>query len=126
MPEAKVGRILVAAIVAYAAFGCAVGLTEWLLSPAAPSGATGRPFYFVADLICQCVYLVGAGYLCCVLARPSDWSAIAVLMALGLLVGSLSLITFWNREPHWYGIALITTYVPCVWIGRALRYVFTA
>jgi hypothetical protein len=121
MPKAKVGRILVAAITAYAAFGCALAVTEWLLSAAAPSGAAGRPFYFVADPISQCAYLVGAGYLCCVLARRSDWPAIAILMAIGLLVGTLSLITSWNREPHWYDVALITTYVPCVWIGRELR-----
>jgi len=120
------GRSLIAAIIAYAAFGCAVAVTEWLLSSAAPIGATGRPFYFVADLISQCVYLVGAGYLCCVLSRPTEWLAITILIALGLVVGTLSLVTSWNREPHWYGIALITAYVPCIWIRRALRYVSTA
>jgi hypothetical protein len=110
-------RVLLAAIVTYLAFGLMVVATERVLSSVAPSGRAGELFYFVADLISQCLYLVGAGRLCRVIARSSHWSPIAILIALGLFVGSISLVTSWNSEPHWYGIALLTTYAPCVWIG---------
>jgi hypothetical protein len=53
-------RITAAAIVSYLAFGLMTAVTEQVLSSLATSGSTVRPSYFVT----QCLYLIGAGYLC--------------------------------------------------------------
>jgi hypothetical protein len=97
-------------------------VTEQFLSSLAPRGdATPSLYSFVVDLISQCLIQVAAGYLCCVIARPSNNFALIGLIGLGLSVGTVSLVASWKSEPHWYGVGLLLVYAPCVWIGWALR-----
>ena len=108
-----VRRILSAMFVAYLINALLVAGTEQLL---------GRLFfhtrYFVADVLTQSAIQVGCGYLC---ARISNTrAAIAGLIAIGLLVGAISLLASWRNEPHWYAIALLAVYAPCVWLGYHL------
>ena len=121
LTKASSGRIIVAAVVSYLAFGLITAVTEQILSSLGTSGSTTRPSYFVADVVTQCLYLIAAGYLCSVIAGSFHRPAIFFLIALGLLVGTLSFVTSWKSEPHWYGIALLLTYAPCIWTGWALR-----
>lgn len=97
-----------------------VALTEQILSSATTKGAEKSTAYFAADVITQCLYLTGAGYLCATIVR-SHRVAIVILTALGLMLGSFSLVTSWRSEPHWYGVALLVTYSPSLWVGWALR-----
>jgi hypothetical protein len=122
MSRASVGRIILAVAAGYIADGILVALTEQLLSLRAPSVDATQPlYYFVVDLISQCLYTVVGGYLCCVIARPDLRAAMAGLMGLGVLVGAVSLVSSWKTEPHWYGIGLLAVYPPCVWIGWTLK-----
>jgi hypothetical protein len=74
-----------------------------------------KPQYFVDDLLTQSAIQVGCGYLC---ARISNTRAtIAGFMAIGLLVGTISLLAPWRDEPHWYASALLALYAPCIWLG---------
>lgn len=105
-----VRRILSAVFVAYLTNALLIVGMEQLL---------GRLFfqtrYFVADVLTQSAIQVGCGYLC---ARISNTrAAIAGLIAIGLLVGAISLLASWRGEPHWYAIALLSVYAPCVWLG---------
>ena len=120
--KAGLGRIIAAAIVSYLAFGLMTAGTEQFLSPVATSGYTKPLSYFVGDVVAQCLYLVGAGYLCSVIARSSHRPAVLFLTVLGLFVGTFSLVTSWKSEPHWYGTALLLTYAPCIWVGWALEW----
>lgn len=120
MSGASVGRAFVAVIVSYLGFGLTIVVTDALLSSATAGGSAGNPWYFVFDLTSQCLYLICAGYMCAVIARSHRF-AIALLTLLGLSVGTFSLVTSWESEPHWYGIALLVTYAPCLWAGCALR-----
>jgi|HubBroStandDraft_4_1064222.scaffolds.fasta_scaffold22739_4 hypothetical protein len=43
------------------------------------------------------------------------------LIGLGIVVGTISVVTLWRTEPHWYAIALLAAYPPCVLIGWTLR-----
>ena len=36
---------------------------------------------------------------------------------IGLLIGTVSVITSWRHEPHWYAITLLSVYAPSVWTG---------
>jgi hypothetical protein len=73
MSRTGVGRTVVAVIASYLTNAILVVATKELRSLRAPSGATApRLNYFVVDLISQCLYTVVAGYLCCVIARPSQ------------------------------------------------------
>lgn len=120
MSGASVGRTFVAVVASYLGFGLTVVVTDALLSLATAGGSAGNPSYFVFDLTSQCLFLIAAGYVCAVIAR-SDRLAIALLTVLGLSVGTISLVRSWGSEPHWYGIALLLTYAPCLWVGWALR-----
>jgi peptidoglycan/LPS O-acetylase OafA/YrhL len=117
MLRASIGRFIIAVLAGYAANAVLVAATEQLLPRLIPS-----PDYFVADLITQCLYEVAGGYLCCLIVKRSErWIAVVGLVGLGLLIGTISLITSWKAEPHWYGIALLSVWAPCVWIGSALE-----
>ena len=117
--KGTVGRVFIAVSSSYLSFGLLVAVTEHILSSATTKGAEKAPAYFAADVITQCAYLTGAGYLCAAIARSHRF-AIVFLTAIGLLVGSFSLVTSWKSEPHWYGFTLLMTYLPCTWLGWAL------
>ena len=118
----SVGRTILAVIAGYLTNAVLIVVTEQFLSSLAPrSDATPPLCYFVIDLIRQCLIQVAAGYLCCVIARPSQRIALTGLIGLGLLVGTIFLVASWKSEPHWYGLGLLFVYAPCVWIGWALR-----
>ncbi len=112
------GRILVAVVVAYLVNGFLVMAIELALSSLGPEVET--PPYHLVDPMFQCLFTV-AGYVCCAITRSINRAALIGLMALGVLVGSISLVTSWRAEPHWYGIALLIVYPPSVWIGWAVR-----
>jgi hypothetical protein len=117
----SIGRIILAVVVGYMANAILVAATEIILSLLVPNIAEPPFYYFVVDLISQCLYTIVGGYLCCVIARPSQTIALAGLIGLGVLVGGVDLIASWKSEPNWYGIALLVVYAPCVWIGWRLK-----
>ena len=57
-----VGRVLIVVISSYLGFGLMVAVTEQILSSVTTKGAEKSTVYFAADVITQCLYLVGAGY----------------------------------------------------------------
>ena len=67
LTKASLGRIIVAAVVSYVAFGLITAVTEQILSSLG-TGSTTRPSYFVADVVTQCLYLIAAGNLFSVIA----------------------------------------------------------
>lgn len=106
-------RVIIAVLVAYLANALLIAAAEQLLIRVL-SGTK----YYVADVVIQCVIQVGCGlplfpnlkhnisddrpdY-----NRPSG--------------RTYSLATSWHVEPHWYAVALIVMYSPCVWIGYRL------
>ncbi len=122
MSKRNIGRSVLAVVAGYLANGILVAITEPLLRVRAPGAEAAQPLrYFVLDLMSQCLYTVAAGYLCSVIAGPTRRGALAGLMGLGVLVGTVSLVLSWKTEPPWYGIALLAVYAPCVWIGGALK-----
>ena len=115
MSQAKMDRTVLGVIAGYLTNAALVGVTEvayvrWM----------DAHKYFVVDLVTQVVATIIGGYLCCLIAQRTKPIAATSLMALGLVIGSTSLVTSWNAEPHWYGIALLAVYAPCVWTGYAL------
>jgi peptidoglycan/LPS O-acetylase OafA/YrhL len=121
MPLRTVGRTVFAIVAGYLVNGILVAVTEQFFSSIIPGANTAPPVdYFALDLMSQCLYTVIGGYLCYLIAQASQRAAIVGLMGLGLLVGAVSLVGSWKTEPHWYGIALLVIYSPCVWIGWKL------
>ena len=121
MAKASVGRVLLAVITGWLTNAILTGIAEVLMwrSMRGPGGHFPLRYY-VIDVICQCCFTILGAYLCCVIAGSRHRVAMISLMALGLLVGGLSLPPSWSREPHWYRIALLAVWVPCVWIGCKL------
>jgi hypothetical protein len=118
----NIGRIILAVVAAYLANGLLVAISELALPRFIPRAGSAPPLaYFIADLIGQCLYTVIAGYLCCFIATARHRAAMLGLACLGILVGSISLASSWHSEPHWYGVALLAVFAPCVWIGWKLR-----
>ena len=105
-----VKRIILAVVVAYVANALLIAGTEQLLVR-----IFSNTKYFVADVVIQCLVQVACGYVC---ARISNSKmALVALITIGILVGALSLAASWHADPHWYAIALLVVYAPCVWTG---------
>lgn len=122
MPKASVGRVVLAVVAGWLTNAILVGFTEVLLWKTMRGAGSALPrSYYIIDLIFQCCFTVVAAYLCSLIAGPSRRSAMFGLMLLGLLIGGLFLPSSWSREPHWYRIALLAVWVPCVWLGWTLR-----
>lgn len=120
--KASVGRLILAVVAGWVTNAFLVGVTEVLLWTSMRNMGRNLPGkYYIVDLICQCCFTVLGGYLCGVIAGPSRRVAMLSLMSLGLVIGGLSLPSSWSREPHWYRIALLAVWIPCVWIGWRLR-----
>src|SRR5215831_5801828 len=119
MSKTRIGRVASAVIVAYAVNAILVVATNQLLSPMAADEKRHHHF-LVTDFFSQCLYTVAAGYVGAVIAGPLQRRAMASLISLGLAVGTFSLVTSWNVEPHWYSISLLLD-APCIWLGCKLR-----
>jgi hypothetical protein len=115
VPQLKVGRTILGVIAGYVTNAVLVGITEATYA----RSLDGRK-YFVVDLITQIFATIIGGYLCCLIAQSGRGIAAISLTILGLIIGLTSLMMTWNTEPHWYGIALLSVYAPCVWTGYAL------
>lgn len=105
-------RVIVAVVVAYLTNAILTAGTEHLLSKFLPPGG-----YLAADVVTQCVIQIGCGYLCSRIANSQRLTATVALIIVGLLIGSVSVITSWRSESHWYAITLLGVYAPCVWAG---------
>lgn len=121
MAKTGIGRLVSAVTVAYVVNAILVMATNQVLSSLA-ADAKRQLDFFVIDAISQFLYTIVAGYLSAVMAGPLQRPAMASLIGLGLAVGTFSLVTSWNTEPHWYGKCLLLVYAPCVWMGFQLRW----
>lgn len=120
MPNTRILRMASAVIAAYVVNAILVVATNQLLLPMADKAKLHFRFLMI-DVVSQCLYTIVARYLCTAIAGQQQRPAIASLIGLGLTVGTFSLVTSWNREPHWYGISLFLVYAPCVWVGYRIR-----
>jgi hypothetical protein len=80
--------ILFAVVLAYLANALLIVGTEQLLARVFSDAK-----YLIADVVVQSVIQVGCGYLCALIANARSGPAIVGLIAIGLLVGGVSLAT---------------------------------
>jgi hypothetical protein len=109
-------RVIVAVVAGYVANVLLITGAEQMLSRFVTPAR-----YLVADVVTQCIIQIGCGYLCSRIAKAERLTATVILILVGLLIGSVSVGTSWRSEPHWYLIALLCVYAPCVWIGHRLE-----
>lgn len=109
------GRTVLAVTAGYVTNAVLVGLTQALFVK-----FQNARLYFVVDLLTQIEITIIAGCLCCLIARQSRRTAAIGMAVVGLVIGTASLVISWSAEPHWYGIALLFAFPPCVWAGYAL------
>jgi hypothetical protein len=109
-------RVILAVGAGYVTNAAFIAGAEYMLSPLLSARA-----YFAADAVSQCVVQIGCGCLCSWIANAQRLTATVVLIIVGLLIGSVSVVASWGSEPHWYAITLLCVYAPCVWIGYHLE-----
>jgi len=108
-------RVIVAVVAGYGTNALLIAGTEQMLSRLVTPAT-----YRVVDVVTQCIIQVGCGYLCSRIAKAQRLSAIVVLILVGLLIGSVSVVVSRKSEPHWYAITLLCVYAPSVWAGYRL------
>lgn len=115
VPQLTIGRRILGVFAGYVTNALLVGITEAIYVR-----FLDRRKYLVADLLTQIFATIIGAYLCCFIAQRGRKIAAISLTILGLIIGLISLVTTWNAEPHWYGIALLSVYAPSVWMGYTL------
>lgn len=117
-------QVIGAAIAGYVAIGILVVCTDQLFAVLVP-GFKSMPmpptYYFQVSLLTDTVYSILGGYLCAWLAGALARKATLWLMAIGEVLGVVSVIVFWSTVPHWFGFGLLIVYPPAVWVGSWLR-----
>ena len=110
-----VGRVIFAVVAGYVTNAVLIAGTEQMLSRLVTPAS-----YFAADVVTQCIIQLASGYLCSRIANAQRLIAMVVLILVGLLIGSVAVISSWQSEPHWYSITLLCIYAPCIWAGYRL------
>ncbi len=72
---------------------------------------------FAVALAYRVVFNIGGGYLAARLAPDRPLAHALALGALGTLLGLVGTVAFWDAGPHWYGIAVAVTALPCTYVG---------
>lgn len=108
-------RVIVAVVAGYLTNAVLIAGTEQMLSKLGTRGS-----HFAADVVTQCMIQIASGYLSSRIATAQRLIATSGFIVVGLLIGSVSVITSWQTEPPWYAITLLCIYAPCVWVGYRL------
>ena len=118
-------RTIGAVLVGYAAIGVLVVATDAVAAMIIPglmsSGQTPPDSYLAVSLCTASLYTVLGGYLCAAIAKAGVKKAVLGLIVFGELMGVASVIAFWGRQPHWYGLSLLIVYPPLIWLGSRIR-----
>jgi hypothetical protein len=117
-------RNIGAVLAGYVSIGILVVLTDLALAAIRPgeylSGQVPPTWYFVVSLFTASLYSVFGGWLCGWIARARQWKPLLALAVFGELMGVISTIMFWGKQPWWYALALLILYPPAVFLGGYL------
>lgn len=79
---------------------------------------------WVLALAYRSVYAVLGCYITARLAPNKPLKHAMILGVIGVILSTLGVASTWNAGPeygpHWYGLALIASSLPCAWIGGKL------
>lgn len=83
------------------------------------TGIMQQPFelnpawFIVLVIVYRCVYAMIGSYITARLAPDKPMRLVMIGGAIGFAISIIGLIVMWDQSPHWYGIALIITALPC-------------
>ena len=79
---------------------------------------------WVLALVYRSVYALLGCYITARLAPNAPLKHAMILGVVGVILSTLGVASTWNAGPeygpHWYGLALIASSLPCAWIGGKL------
>ncbi len=118
-------RNIGAVLAGYISIGVLVVATDTLLMSLNPGshveGQTPPVFYFVVSLFTAPLYSVVGGYITAWLGKAQARTCVIGLAIFGELMGIVSTVMFWGKQPLWYAIALLVLFPPAVLLGGWLR-----
>jgi hypothetical protein len=74
----------------------------------------------VVIIIYRCIYNTTGSYFTAKFAAMRPLRLAMIGGYIGLVISLTGLIVKWDVPPHWYGIALVLTALPCAWTGGKL------
>lgn len=119
-------RSIGAVLAGYASIGVLVVLTDLAVAAVRPgeylslSAQTPPVYYFVVSLFTAPLYSVFGGWLCGRISKARLWNHILALAIFGEVMGVVSTVMFWGKQPLWYALALLLLYPPAVYLGGYL------
>ena len=71
----------------------------------------------VLVIMYRSLYAIMGSYLTARLAPGKPMRLVMIGGVIGFAISIIGSIAMWDKPPHWYGIALIITTLPCAWLG---------
>jgi hypothetical protein len=71
-------------------------------------------------IIYRCIYAIIGSYYTAKFAAMRPLRLAMIRGYIGFAISVVGLIVKWDTPPHWYGIALVLTALPCAWTGGKL------
>lgn len=68
----------------------------------------------------RCLYGTTGSYLTAKLSPNKPMKHAIIGGIIGFIMAILGALVMWDTPPHWYPLTLITTTLPCAWLGAKL------
>lgn len=89
--------------------------------PSVRSGISYSTWMLIIALLYRSVYTVIGGYVTARFAPINKMGHVKILGILGIIGGTIGVISGWNLSSHWYPILLAVTAYPLTWIGGKIN-----
>ncbi len=74
-------------------------------------------WFIVFVLLYRCLFGILGSYITARLAPKRPMRLAMIGGTIGFIVSLIGIIIMWDTPPHWYGISLVLTTLPCAWLG---------
>lgn len=77
-------------------------------------------WFIVLVILYRCLFGIIGSYITARLAPARPMRLAMIGGVIGFIISIVGVIVMWNTPPHWYGISIVLTALPCAWLGAKI------